>query len=425
MSLREQIRRYLRPFLAILALVLVATGVAAYILEHQRLRFPWEDYYTVSAEFTSAQSVTPGQGQDVQVAGVSVGEITRVELRNGRAVVETQIEPRKLKAVYRDARMLLRPKTGLKDMSIQLDPGSPAAGRLGEDDVLPAARTVPDVNADEVLAALDADTRAYLAAVVDQGGRGLDGRGEDLRAVLRASRPAVAQTRRVTRAVADRRVKLRRLVRNLRVLSEATASREGDLARLVEASNATFGALASQEGALRQSVSLLPGTLSEAERAFTASGTLFERLGPALTALRPAARNLAPALRDLRPLLRDAVPILRDQIRPLVRGAQPLAADLPPTLRDLLGVTPDLVRAFRVLTYVVNELAYNPAGPEEGYLFWTAWFSHNANSILSVEDAHGVVWRGQLITSCSTFQGSGPATPILSLITVKPPVCPA
>ena len=57
----------------------------------------------------------------------------------------------------------------------------------------------------------------------------------------------------------------------------------------------------------------------------------------------------------------------------------------------------------RVLNYVVNELGYNPPGPEEGYLFWLAWFFHNADSILSIEDAHGRRWRGGLITSCSTL----------------------
>jgi len=79
-------------------------------------------------------------------------------------------------------------------------------------------------------------------------------------------------------------------------------------------------------------------------------------------------------------------PILARQIRPLVREAVPVARELPPTLSDLRGVTPDLIRAFRVLNYVVNELAYNPPEPAKSYLFWTAWFFHNANSVLSLED---------------------------------------
>jgi phospholipid/cholesterol/gamma-HCH transport system substrate-binding protein len=422
-SLALQLRRYRRELLAVLAMVLVAVPVGAYIVDHQRLRFPWESVYTIRAQFASAQAVTPGQGQNVTVAGVTVGEIASVELRDGRALVTMDMDPDRMPAVYADARMLLRPKTGLNDMSVQLDPGTPAAGRLRERDVLPASSTTPNVNPDEVLAALDSDTRAYLATLLNAGGRGLHGRGADLRAILRASAPALAHTRRVAGALADRRAKLRRLIGNLRVLSQAVAERDGDLSRLVTAGDATFSALASQEGALGESVRLLPGTLREAEAALRASGAFAGRLRPALDSLGPAVDALAPALARVRPLLRDGEPILRRQIRPLVRDARPLARDLRPALRDLGAVTPDLTSAFRVLVRVVNELAYNPPGPEEGYLFWAAWFAHNANSILSIEDAHGVAWRGQLIASCSTYQDLAATNPSLKVL-AGVPACP-
>ncbi|MDX6650661.1 MAG: phospholipid/cholesterol/gamma-HCH transport system substrate-binding protein [Solirubrobacteraceae bacterium] len=424
MSFGSQLRRYRVELLAVLAIVAVSLPVGAYIVDHQRLRFPWERAYTVRAEFSSAQAVTPGQGQNVTVAGVTVGEITSVQLRDGRAVVEMDMSPDQLPAVYADARMLLRPKTGLNDMSIELDPGTPAAGRLREDQVLPAARTTPNVNPDEVLAALDGDTRAYLATLLNAGGRGLHGRGADLRAVLRASAPTLAHTRRVTGVLADRRVKLRRLIGNLRVLSEAVAAQDGDLGRLVGAGDATFAALASQEGALRESLRRLPGTLGEAEAALRSTGRFAARLRPALDALGPAVRLLPGALVDVRPLLRDGEPVLRRQIRPLVRAARPLARDLGPTLADLHAVTPDLTSAFRVLVRVVNELAYNPPGAEEGYLFWLAWFAHNANSILSIEDAHGVAWRGQLVGSCSSYQDLQARNPAFALL-VGVPACPS
>ncbi len=424
MSVARQLRRYRVELLAVLAMVAVAVPVGGYIVSKQRLRFPWEQVYTLRAEFASAQAVTPGQGQNVTVAGVTVGEISKVQLRNGRALVTMEMSPDQLRAVYADARMLLRPKTGLNDMSIELDPGTPAAGRLEEDDVLPAANTTPNVHPDEVLAALDVDTRAYLSTLLNAGGRGLRGRGADLRAVLRASAPAFARTRRITAALADRRAQLRRLVGNLRVLSQAVAGQDEDLAELISAGNATFGALASQEGALGESVRRLPGTLTEAEAALRASGRFARRLRPALDELAPAVDALAPALRDVRPLLRDAEPILREEIRPLVRAARPLARDLRPALGDLDAVTPDLTSAFRVLVRVVNELAYNPPGEEEGYLFWLAWFSHNANSILSIEDAHGVAWRGQVMGSCSTYQDLAATNPAFALL-VGVPACPS
>ena len=163
------------------------------------------------------------------VAGVDVGEIGAVSLHNGRARIKMVLDPDKLGKVYSNARLLLRPKTGLDDMSIDLDPGTPEPGKpnqgeLKDGDTLPVWNSLPNVNPDEVLDALDGDTRNYLKILADAGGQGLgDNGGFDLRKVLEASQPTIARTRRVTAAIADRRAKVRRLVHNLRLLSEATA----------------------------------------------------------------------------------------------------------------------------------------------------------------------------------------------------------
>ena len=110
---------------------------AGYILSNQRFYLPaWvpgigTDFYKVKAEFETGQAVVPGQGQTVNIAGVKVGDIGEVELENGVAVVELKIQD-KYTPIYRDATMLLRPKTGLKDMFVELDPGTQAAGELPE-----------------------------------------------------------------------------------------------------------------------------------------------------------------------------------------------------------------------------------------------------------------------------------------------------
>lgn len=423
MSLANQLRRYWAELAAVLAIVAISVPVFVYIIDHQRVRFPWEEVYVIKGEFSSAQAVTPGQGQNVTVAGVSVGEITDVRLKDGLAVIEMEIKPGELDAVHRDATMLLRPKTGLNDMSVELDPGSASAPKVADGGTIPVAQTLPNVNADEVLASLDSDTRAYLRVLIEAGGAGLEDRGKDLRRILKASQPALERTERVTAALADRRAKLRRLVGNLRLLSETTAAHGTQLSELVGASNATFTALAAEESSLRATFARLPGTLSEAEVALRETGAFAARLGPALDRLRPAARRAGPILEQIRPLLREGEPIVRTQIRPLVRAARPLVADLPATLRDLEAVTPDLSNAFRVLNYVVNELGFNPPGSEEGYLFWLAWFTHNANSILSIEDSHGVAWRGQLITSCSSAQAQPALNPLIALVAALP-TCP-
>jgi hypothetical protein len=87
-------------------------------------------------------------------------------------------------------------------------------------------------------------------------------------------------------------------------------------------------------------------------------------------------------------------------------------------------VTPALIETGHVLNRAVNELAYNPPGKEEGYLFYLAWYIHNGNSVLTVEDAHGVAWRGLVMFGCSTIGGLLSSNPLLGVIGTLP-ACPA
>jgi phospholipid/cholesterol/gamma-HCH transport system substrate-binding protein len=429
-KLRKALRLYARHAFALACIVLIALAVSFYITSHQRLRFPWQpDPTEIYAEFSNAQAVTPGQGQTITVAGVEVGQIGEVRLEGGVAVVRMDLTSKDLGTVYSNASLLLRPKTGLNDMSIAMDPGTPDPslprdGAIGHGDRLPVWNTRPHVNPDEVLAALDADTRTYLATVATAGGRGLRGRGGDLRRIVAASEPTFARTARVMRELADRRRKVARLVTNLRLLARATASQDGELASLVDGATASFETIAGREAELGEAVERLPGALGATNRAMTGARELAGDLEPALAALRPTIRGLAPALVDVRPLLRDATPILRDDVRPLVREARPLVRELRPSLRLLNRSQPDLDRSLDVVTYLANVLGHNPPGADEGYLFYGSWFFHNAASILSLEDAHGVVWRGLVMFGCSTAQQALVANPALAPIG-DVPFCPS
>ena len=122
------IKNHLRDFLGIVALVLIAVGVGGYILSEQRLRFPLveDEPKRIKLELENAQAVQPGQGQTVRVAGVEIGQIGKVEVDDGIAVVELEIEKEHEDVIREDATALLRPRTGLKDMLVEVDPGAAA-----------------------------------------------------------------------------------------------------------------------------------------------------------------------------------------------------------------------------------------------------------------------------------------------------------
>ena len=59
-----------------------------------------------------------------------------MRLENGRAIVTLKLKEDAV-PVYRDASVLLRPKTGLKDMVAELTPGTRAAGELPPGERIP------------------------------------------------------------------------------------------------------------------------------------------------------------------------------------------------------------------------------------------------------------------------------------------------
>ena len=422
------VRRHWAVLACIGCFMAFAAAVGGYILDHVRFRWPWDEVMTVEVELAHGQAISPGQGQAVTISGVTVGQIASIRLEDGVAVVGLELEPDKAGAVYRDATFVMRPRTLGQDQTLEIDPGKPDSGapdrgRVGDGHRFGLAASQVNVNTDEVLATLDADTRTYLMMLLHANAQGLRGRESDLRRALRLLEPTFDQVRRVSGALASRRTELRRLVSNLGRLSEATAERDTELARLVDASATVFGAIGEREVELAAAVERLPGALESTRAALRDGRRLADEAGPALDVLRPAARRLTPALKALRPLMREATPILREDVRPLVREAAPLLRELRPPLRDLRRTAPPLIRTGEILNHLGNELGHNPEGSEEGYLFWTAWLAHNMASVLSTEDAHGAVIRGLAQVGCSSANEIVEAAPVF-LPLVEAGVCP-
>ncbi len=406
--MKRAIRTHLRDFAALVGLLVIALGVGGYILSNQRLYLPsWvpivgSDFVDRKVELSTAQSITPGQGQEIGIAGVKVGEVGKVELVNGRALVTMKVQ-REHARFYRDASALVRPKTGLNDMTIQIDPGTPEAGEAPDDWTIPVSQSAPNVNPDEILASLDADTRDYLQLLLGGAAEGLEGRQTDLARTFRRFEPTSRDVERITKLLAQRRDSIERSIGSFRALTEAVAEKDDQLAQLVDSSNAVFQAFVNQDRSLRSTLRQLPETLEVAQTSLAKTDRLARAMGPTLESLRPAARALGPTQEALRPFLRESTPIVRDEIRPFARESLPTARVLRPAAKNLATLTPDLADAFVAINELVNTLAYNPPGKEEGYLFWASWLNHAGATLFQTEDAHGPVRKGVLVASCSTL----------------------
>jgi phospholipid/cholesterol/gamma-HCH transport system substrate-binding protein len=411
--MKKAIKDHAKDFAAILGLLAISIVVSVYILGEQRFRFPLiqEKPFLLNAELENAQAVTPGQGQTVEVAGVKIGRMGKVTLKQGRAIVLLEIFPKYKGLVHEDAKALLRPRTGLKDMFLQVDPGAEDSKPAKQGFTIPVRNTMTDVDIDEILSALDGDTRAYLKLLVDGAGKGLKGRSADLAELFERFGPTVRDLRRVNEEVAKEKESIRDAIHGLSRLTEELADKPEDLSRLIDSSAAVFEAFASEDENVSATVRELPEALRTTTATMGDVRRLAEELGPASERLLPVFQALERANRATTPIARRLTPPFRNQIRPFVREAQPLVGNLSTAAGGLSASFPDLTFSIEKLNRFFNMLSFNPGGREapdkadrqEGYLFWLAWVTHQTANLINIDDANGPLRPVFLTGTCQTL----------------------
>jgi phospholipid/cholesterol/gamma-HCH transport system substrate-binding protein len=315
--------------------------------------------------------------------------------------------------IYRNATVLLRPRTPLKDMYLELDPGTPSAGRVPDGASLSAANTQPDVDLSEILSSLDSDTRNYLVLLLSGGAQAFHDPGSgngpapspaavaDLRSALKRFAPLDRDTKRFAALLATRRARIRRAIHNLNLVTNAFGGVEAQLASLIRASDTNFSSIAANDVQLQQTLTEFPPTLQRSIETLNKVRGFANASTTTLQQLQPFARNLGPALKASRPLFRDTTPVIADQLRPFSVAVQPLAQTLAAGAPKLKATIPALSSSIGVLNSLFNELAHQPSKGQQSYLFWGSWLAHLADSLVSTQDANGAVLQGIFMNTCA------------------------
>jgi phospholipid/cholesterol/gamma-HCH transport system substrate-binding protein len=422
-SLSRQARGRSKDTIAIGALTAAAIVMTLWIFTQQKASLPsWvplvgEEFAHVTGEFTTAQAVTPGQGQAVDVAGIQIGKVTSVDLEDGHAVVGMDIEPKYLKLIHPDASLLLRPKTNLNDMVVEVDPGS-AKGHIEDGYRFPLSRTEPNVNFDAFLATLDADTRQYIQLLVAGGAQGIGGRGHQLSQALRRLQPFSHYVADLNRAVAQRRVALANVIHDFGLLTTELGRHDGEIERFVTSSKAALGNFANQQEAIEETLVELPSALSTAETAFASADRFSRTARPALLALIPQAQALKPALKAGTRLFAETTEPIRGQIRPFTRQIRPVLTHAKQGSSDFSKSVRSFGNALGAFNSFLNELAYKPKGSKQSYLFYLPWLNHDTNATFNLDSPAGPIGRGLILISCNGSElarGAAAAEPYLEV----------
>jgi phospholipid/cholesterol/gamma-HCH transport system substrate-binding protein len=404
--LSRQARGHRKDTIAIVVLAIAGIAMMLGIFTQQKASLPsWlpvvgEEFDHISAEFTTAQAVTPGQGQSVDIAGIQIGKVTSVDLEDGHAVVGMDIVPEYMKLIHPNATFLLRPKTGLNDMIVEVDPGS---GKKSIEDgaSFTLAQTEPNTNLDAFLATLDSDTRQYLQLLVAGGAQGVGGRGKQLSNAFRRFQPFVHYTAKLNKAVAQRHVALANVIHNFGQLTTELGRHDAEIKRFVTSSDAALGNFANQQQAIQDSLREFPAALRAGNAGLASSKRFSDVAYPALTGLIPQTQALTPAFKATERMFSQTTAPIRDQIRPFTRQIRPVLNHANEGSASLNKDVRGFGNSIGAFNSFLNTLAYKPKGSRQSTLFYLPWLNHNFNAAFNLQDGGGPVLRSLILISCT------------------------
>jgi len=310
---------------------------------------PVKSYTYVKAAFHDVGILKSGKA--VKENGLRIGQVSAIEYKDGLAQVTLRLDGDR--KVYSDAVATVSNVSALGKKYVDLDPGTPAAGELG-DAVLPADRNGDSQSLEDALSALDPKTRTALRSSLDELG-GVAGHGQDLHDVLKNAPDLLADVRTVTGAVSDS--ELPGLLASADTLAGRFVGRESQIEGLIRNADKTMAALATDDGhPLAATVRQLPSTLREAKAALDALNSPLTDARVALTDLRPGGVALGRSSEDLRGFLRDSVGPL-GKVPGVGKLAAPAVDNLTDTLADARPLLPTVTSSVNSLAQLLGDFA--------------------------------------------------------------------
>lgn len=340
----------------ILLVIMVVVSYLAYTKE-----LPFQDSgYELHARFDNAATLRADS--PVRIAGINVGKVTSVESAGDAAEVTFTVDEEGL-PIHDDAQIEIRPRLFLEgNFFLDVQPGSPSAPDLPDGGMVDITQTSTAVQLDEVLTALQSDSRTDLQKLLKGYGTTLtheptpaedadqdqDVQGEtaaeSLNDTFAYGGPAGRDTAIVQDALhGQSEHDLSGLFKAQRDTLEKLVGHESQLQGLITNLNITTGALASEQSNLAASIRELAPTLEEGQPSLL-------HLSNALPPLRAFARAMEPSVAELPGTIRAGMPwlgqaklLLRDdELGGLARLLGDAAAPLARTSRSALELFPTI-----------------------------------------------------------------------------------
>ena len=355
----------------LVVLVIIAVVVYFGFTKH----IPFKHGFRLQATFSSSLNIA--KKSPVRIAGVNVGKVSSVRREGETGVVTMEIEKQGL-PIHRDATAKIRPRIFLEgNYFVDLDPGSPSSPTISSGYTLPITQTADPVQIDQLLTALNSDTRSNLQTFLAEYGDALtrkptpaedaqqdpEVRGLNAAQAFNKSfnyAPAALRGTAVTLQALGGTEKndLSGLVRAVGHTTGELNVHEQQLGELIGNFDTFLGSFAAQSTSLSAAVAELPSTLHHASTAFAAVDRL-------LPPLQTFAEDIVPGVEQTPATIKVTLPWivqLRGLLGPQELGgvAKGIRAGAPP-LAALLAAQPPFFKQTELLSKCLTKVFY-PAG---------------------------------------------------------------
>ncbi len=215
------------------------------------------------ATFSSASLLT--KGDDVRVAGVTVGSVSGVEIKN-RDQAEITFKVKDDVPVTTATRAAIRFLNLVGDRYMALEEGEPGAKRLSDGGTIPVSRTTPALNLTELFNGFQPLFQALTPNEINDLSlnlvKVLQGEGGTIGSLM-------SNTASLTNALADRDELIGRVIDNLSAMLETVDDRHAQLTELVVGLKDWMTNLSRDRKAIGASVANLSGLTGEVARLLT------------------------------------------------------------------------------------------------------------------------------------------------------------
>jgi ABC-type transporter Mla subunit MlaD len=365
--------------------------------------------YRVRAIFNNAFSVIPGE--DVKIAGVKVGKIESLDVTDTQqAAIVLRIDKAGFGDWRTDAHCTIRPQSLIGEKFVECTPtqpravGAPAPPLLPVDPkhtgqhFLPSTHTSRPIDIDLLNNILRLPYRQRLTIILNELGTGLAGRGADLNKVIRNADPALTETDKVLKLLANENRVLADLAKNSDQALAPVARERAHVSGFIRNAGITAEATAEKSVQFEKIWADLPAFLRQLKPTMVRLGALSDEMTPVLTDLGAQAPAINRWIISLGPFAKSSTPALTSLGDALVPGRKALIAAKPIT-QDLKTFGSQLVPLSSNLSSLLTSLR-DTGGIERlmDFLFYSA-------NAINGYDSYGHYLRAQLIVNtCTTYR---------------------